>query len=100
MSERSIKRRKTYVDHPKDKTKPICLIHSPGNSSDKCKVLGDFGSKYAKSSPTKDLMYDTKNRKKFNRQQEKSTIVKHAADKILPQKNNKVSDKEEAHGKY
>ena len=83
MSERSVKRRKTYVDHPKDKTKPICLIHSPGNSSDKCKVLGDFGSKYAKSSPNKDHRHDPATKKKFNRQHNDNDIVNSVVDKIL-----------------
>ena len=44
MSESSEKRRKTYVDNPKGKSKPTCLIHGPGHSPDKYKVLRDFGS--------------------------------------------------------
>ena len=53
ISESSGKRRKIYVDYPMGKSK-TCLIHGPGNSSDECKVLGDFGSKYAKTGRTKD----------------------------------------------
>ena len=68
MSERSRKGRKRYVYYPRYRSKSICLIHGPENSSDKCKVLGQFGSKYAKSRPTKDCGKDTANRNKFNSQ--------------------------------
>ena len=44
MGESAGKRQKRYVDHPTDKSK-IILIYGPGNSSDECKVLGDFGAK-------------------------------------------------------
>ena len=54
MSEGSENCRKIYVDYPKRKSKPTCLIHEPGHSSYECKILGDFGSKYVKSRPTKD----------------------------------------------
>ena len=66
MNDTYFKRRKRYVDYPKGKSKPTGLIHGPGNSSDECKVLGDFFSKYDKSMPTKDWGNDTTNRKKFN----------------------------------
>ena len=47
------RRRNIYVDRSERKSK-TCLIHGPGYSSDECKVLGDFGAKYAKGKPTKD----------------------------------------------
>ena len=47
------KRRKRHVDSLMGKSKN-CLIHGPGNSSEECKVLGEFGTKYANSRPTKD----------------------------------------------
>ena len=53
MSEIDENQRKRYIDHPKDILKLTCLIHGPGNSSYKCKFLGDFGTKYAKDRPTK-----------------------------------------------
>ena len=53
MSESAVKRRKRYADQLKDISKLTCLIHGPGNSSYKCKFLGDFGTKYAKDRPTK-----------------------------------------------
>ena len=34
MSESAVKRRKRYVDHPKNRPKPTCLIHVPMHSSD------------------------------------------------------------------
>ena len=45
---------KRYLDHPKDRSKLTCLIHGPGNSSDECNVLGDFGFKYSKIRTIKD----------------------------------------------
>ena len=45
MSESVVKRRKRYADQPKDISKLTCLIHGPGHSSDKLKVLDDFGTK-------------------------------------------------------
>ena len=53
MIESYVKRRKRYVNNTKDKYKLTFLIHGPGNSSYKCKVLGDFGSKYFKIIPNK-----------------------------------------------
>ena len=38
MSESAGKRKKKYVDCPKDISKLTCIIHGPGNSSDECKV--------------------------------------------------------------
>ena len=49
--------RKRYVDHPKDRSKLTFLIHGPGHSSDECKVLGYFGSKYYKIRPDKEHMH-------------------------------------------
>ena len=68
MRESARKRRNIYVEHTKDRSKPICIIHSPVHSSDECKVLGNFGFKYAKRRPTKDHGEDLANRNKFDRQ--------------------------------
>ena len=85
--------RKIYVDHTKDRSKPTKIIHGPGNSSDECKVLGDFGSKYAKIRPTEDRGNDATNRKKFNSQH---AIVNSSVDEILLQENQKlISEKGE-----
>ena len=54
MSESAGKRRKMYVDYPKDRYKHTCIIYIPHNSSYECKVLGYFGSDYSKIRPTKD----------------------------------------------
>ena len=69
MGESSGKRRKRYVDHPKDISKLTCLIHVPGHSSYICKVLGDFGSKYYKIRPTKYHGHDLAAKNKFSIQQ-------------------------------
>ena len=95
MSERTGKHRKRYVDHPQGESKN-CLIHFPGNSSDECKVMGDFGSKYVKSTPTKDRGNDTVPRNKFNIQQENNDIVNSAVDEILLNENQKLSAAKEA----
>ena len=63
------------------------LLHGPGNSSDECKVLGDFGSRYAKSRPTKYRGTNPIQINKFNRQQENNSIVDSAVDEILPYQN-------------
>ena len=54
ISESGGKRRKKYVDHPKDSSKPICLIRGPVHSSYEFKVMGDYCSKCTKVRPTKD----------------------------------------------
>ena len=64
--ERSYKHIKRFVDSPTGKTK-IYLIHGPGNSSEEWKVLGDFGTNYAKSRPTKDHRKIPIPRKSVNR---------------------------------
>ena len=51
--ESAVKRRKRHVGSLTGKSK-TCLIHGPRNSSEEFKVLGDFGTKYANSRPTKD----------------------------------------------
>ena len=65
ISESAGKRRKRYVDNPKDRLKLTCLIHVPGNSSDEYKILGDFGNKYDKVGPTKDHGHEPEIKKKF-----------------------------------
>ena len=67
MSESAGRLRKSYVDHPKDRSKLICIIHGPGNSSEECKVLGNFGSNYSKRRPAKDCRKDPSNTKKFSK---------------------------------
>ena len=58
-SQSSCRRIKTYVDHPKDRSKHTCLIHGTGHSSDEFKVQGDLGSKYSKGRSTKDRVHET-----------------------------------------
>ena len=53
MGESAGNHRKQYLDCPLGESK-ICLINGPGHSYDECKVLGDFGAKYAKGKLTKD----------------------------------------------
>ena len=64
MSGSSGKCIKSYVYHPKDRTKITCLIHGSENTSDECKFLGDFGTKYSKNRPNKYCRHEPTNKKK------------------------------------
>ena len=74
MSDSSGNHRKRNVDYRTGEYK-TCLIHAPRHTTDECKVLGDFGSKYFISRPTKDPEHDPVPRNKCNDQQENSAIV-------------------------
>ena len=89
MSESAGKLRKRYTDHPRYRYKLIFLVRGLGNSSDECKVLGDFGSKYSKSRTTKDRRQKPEKMKKFNRKKDNNAIVQHAVDEIILHENMK-----------
>ena len=89
--------RKRYVDHLKGRYKPTCLIHGPRHSAYECNILGDFGSKYAKSRPTKYHRKDPATGNKFNRHQQNNFIVNSEVDEILLQENQKLSAYKGAH---
>ena len=74
MGESSDNNIKQYVDCPLGESK-TCLIHGPGNYSDECKVLGDFGAKYPKGKPTKYHGNIHLPRKEFKRQQEIMSLL-------------------------
>ena len=97
MSESTGKGVKRYVYIPRDRSKPTCHFHGPCQSSDECKVFGDFGSKYSKRRHTKDCRHNPATRNKFNRQKENNAIVNNSVDEILLQENNKVVAEAEAH---
>ena len=96
MSESYDKHRNIYVDYLKGKYKPTCLIHGPGNSSDKYKVLGDFGSKYAKIRHTDNRGHNHESINKYTRQKYSNTIVNSTVYEIILQEDNKVSPEIEA----
>ena len=89
--------RKSYVDHLKGRSKLTCLIHGPGHLSDECKVLGEFGTKYAKYRTTKDHSQDYATMKRFGKQQDNNDIIQRVVDDIILQYNNKLSVKYETH---
>ena len=91
MSESAIKCIKRYVDNLKDRSKLICFVHGPGNSSYECKVLGDLGFNYYKSRPTKYCGNDPKTKKKIGRQQDNNATVHREVDDIILQDNKKWS---------
>ena len=55
--------KKRCVDSPAGKSKH-CIIHVPGHYAEECEVLREFGTKYAKSRPTKDHGNSPVSRKK------------------------------------
>ena len=91
MSESVDKRRKSYIYHPKNRSKLNFLIHGPGKSSDECTVLVDFGFKYSKSRPTKNRWHEPAAKKKFIRKQENNAIVQHEVDDIILQDDKELS---------
>ena len=82
MGGSSGKRKKQYVDCPMGKSK-TCLINGPRHSSDKCKVLGDFGAKYAKGNPTKDHGNHPIPREKLTGSWKKNAIINNVVGEIL-----------------
>ena len=76
MSKSNCSSRKRYVYHPEHISKHTYLIHVPGYSSDECKVLGEIGSKYPKSRPTKDRENYPATKNKYIRQQEKMLLLR------------------------
>ena len=66
---------------------------NPGHSSDECKVLGGFGSKYSKIRLTKDHGQEPATNKIFNINQEKNAIVHHSVHQIILQDKTKLSMK-------
>ena len=97
MVESAVKHRKRYVYHPKGRLKLTCLINVPGNSSDGFKVIGDFGTNYAKERPTKDLRQEPETNKMVGRKQENNTAIQHAVYEIMLQEYEKLSVKDETH---
>ena len=93
MSQSYGNHRKGYVEHPKDTSKLNCLIHGPGNSSVKSKVLGDFGSKYTKDRPTKHQRKYPVTKKRFGIQQKSNDIIQHSFDEIILQEKENLSVK-------
>ena len=85
MSKSAKKHIKSYVDHLEDRLTLNFLIHVPGHSSDECKVLGGFGSKYSKIRLTKDHGQEPATNKKFNINPEKNAIVHHSVHQIILQ---------------
>ena len=72
-------------------------MHGPGYSSDKCKVLGDFDTKYAKVSPSKYHRQEPATNMNFGRNQENNDTVQHEVDEIILQDNKNLSVKDETH---
>ena len=59
--------------------------------------MGDFGSKYSKSTPTKDLGYEPTTKKKIGRQKENYSNFQHAVYEIILWENKKLSAEAESY---
>ena len=97
MSKSTGKLRKIHIYHPKDILQLTCTNYGPGNYSDECTALGDFGSNYSKVRPTKYQRQETTIKKTYGRQQENNAIVQHAVDDIFLQDKDKLSVEDETH---
>ena len=91
MSESADKHRKIYVYHTDCNSKPRYLIHGPGHSSGKYKVLGDSGSNQVKIRHTNNRGHNPANRNKYTRKRYNNDIVNSEVDEIILQENDKVS---------
>ena len=87
----AVKSRKLYVDLSKSSSKN-CMIHGPVNSSDKYKVLWNFGTKYAAAQTTKDLGSNPMPQKGFQKKQENRTIIDSMVDELHMVESKTVSD--------
>ena len=83
------KRHKRYVDISKSESK-TCMLHGAGHSSDECKVLGKFGTKYTAFHTTKGCRINTVPEKIFQVKQENHYILNNM-DEIQMTESNKVN---------
>ena len=97
MSESSGKCRNRYVDNLEDIPKLTCIINAPGNLLDECKILGKFGTKYAKIRPTKDFRQEPKTNKQFLIQKQNNDIVQHVVDENILKYKEKIIVKHKTH---
>ena len=67
------------------------MIHSVGNSSDECKFLVKFGTKYAADQPNKYHGNHPIPRKIFRKNQENHAIINNLVNEILKNEPQKVS---------
>ena len=63
--------------------KIIFLIHGLGNSSDECRVLNNFGTKYAKGRSFRERSQETTFGKKFGNKKEVNDVAQHAVYDII-----------------
>ena len=85
MGKHSDKRNKRRVDFLRGQYTLTCIFRDPGHSSDECKVLNGFGTKYTKVKPFKERNQDPTFRKKFGNNPEVNFIVQRAVDEIILQ---------------
>ena len=85
------KRKQNYSDHLRYKSKINCLIHSPGHLSDECKVLNDFGDKYAKGRDFGEHRKGPISNKTFGKKQEINYIIQNEVEEIILQETEKLN---------
>ena len=59
-----------------------CMIYGLIHYSDECKVLGEFGTKYAAAQPTNNHGRNPIPRKRFQKKQENHTIIDNIVDEL------------------
>ena len=67
------------------------MIHCLGKSSDECKVLGECGTKYSVSHPTKDQGKNPIHKKGSQKKQDIRNIINNIVDELHMVKSQKVS---------
>ena len=67
------------------------MTHGLGNFSDECKVLGEFGTKYAADQPTNNRGSTTIPKKGYQKKQENHAIIDNMVDEIHMVEPKKVS---------
>ena len=89
MGKLSGKRNQRYVYPPRDIYKLTCIIHGFGHSSDECKLIKYFSTKYATVGSFKQIRKEPTSNKNIGKKQELNDIVQHAVDDIILQKTKK-----------
>ena len=93
MWKRSYKRKHGYIYRARVKLQLTCLIHAPGHSSEKCKLLNDVGAKHSKGGAFTASRQEPTANKRFGNKQEVNAIFKKAVNKIILQENERENEK-------
>ena len=83
-----------YIDHLIDRSKLTYLMHGNFHSSEQCKFLNDFGTRYDARRTLKELRQEPTSAKMQKKNHDVNAIIQHAVSDILKQdENTKLSAK-------